>query len=145
MSWDKLPDPWFNCIKKPESWEPKAMMPFNQSDSRPRQFLIITCYALLLLWVLWWAFSIHQGKLLFVEYFWYGKFPAFGVDFLRTIDRPSRIWVQGNDPYTSGHLFVYPPLVTRLFAWTALVSPKAALNITIWIFALSAFLGARSS
>jgi len=100
------------------------------------------CYVLLALWLFWWIISIWEGKLLFAEHLWFGKFPAFGVDFLQNVDQPSRTWVQGNDPYAREEsLFVYPPLVMRLFAWTTLVSPERALTITICIFAFSTFLG----
>jgi len=112
---------------------------------KTRQILTIVCAALILIWVVWWVISMHQNHLFYVEHFWFGKFPAFGVDFLQTVDQPARTWVRGDDPYAREHLFVYPPLVPRLFAWTSLVPPKTALNISIWVLALSAILGAWCS
>jgi len=120
-------------------------MESSRFSFRLHQILTIGCSALILIWTVWWVFSMHQDHLLYVEHFWFGKFPAFGADFLQTVDQPARTWVQGNDPYAREHLFVYPPLVPRLFAWTTLVSPDTALNISIWILAFSAILGAWCS
>ncbi len=79
---------------------------------------------------------------MFAEYLWFGKYPAFGIDFLFNIDQPSRTWVQGGDPYAASQIYPYPPLVHRIFSWTSLASPRYAMVVFDVILALCAVAGA---
>ena len=55
--------------------------------------------------------------MLFAEDTWI-RIPAFGVDFTFHVDKPTRIWMAGGDPYEDKEkMFSYPPIVTRLFMW----------------------------
>ncbi len=95
---------------------------------------------LLVLWCIWWVSSLSQGKLVSGHRLWFQP-PCFGIDFLRNVDTPTRIWMAGDDPYADKQLlFCYPPLVTRLFAWSTLMTPQQAL--VVWVGALALMAGA---
>jgi len=69
--------------------------------------------------------------------------PAFGVDFTFHIDKPTRIWLAGGDPYADKEkMFSYPPIVTRLFMWVKLTTPEVSVRIWISVAALFAAVGA---
>jgi hypothetical protein len=96
----------------------------------------------LALWAGWWALSSWQGRLALAEHTWI-RLPAYGVDFQLNIDRPTRLWVNGANPYLDPDpLFCYPPIVLRLFAWTTLLRPWQALRAWQVILALLAAMGA---
>ncbi len=100
----------------------------------PRAVIGVVGCTLLVLWCIWWVNSLRQNRLVSVHRTWIGV-PCFGTDFYRNLDRPTRIWMAGGDPYADKQqLFCYPPLVTRLFAWTTWMTPRAAL--AVWVTAM---------
>lgn len=91
--------------------------------------------ALLLVWGVWWGLSLQQGNLLHAEQTSI-HIPAFGVDFYRNTELPTRIWLRGENPYADKELlFAYPPIVTRLFSWVYLFTPPQAL--VVWVICLA--------
>lgn len=91
--------------------------------------------ALLLVWCVWWGVSLQQGHLLHAEETSI-HIPAFGVDFYRNTELPTRIWLRGDNPYADKDLlFAYPPIVTRLFSWVYLFTPPQAL--VVWVVSLA--------
>jgi Glycosyltransferase family 87 len=93
----------------------------------------LTAVIALILWAVWWTVALIEldlplGRLLQFP-------PCFGCDFWPQTDLAARIWSAKGDPYANEqHLFHYPPIVIRLFAWTPLLSTAAALRI--WVVAL---------
>ena len=78
----------------------------------------------------------------FAELTWI-RFPAFGVDFINGPDMGVRTWIAGGDPYAERHLiFVYPPIVLRLFIWAKLTAPEVSVRIWICLAAVCAAVGA---
>jgi hypothetical protein len=64
--------------------------------------------------------------------------PAFGVDFLQHTDKGARTWLAGGDPYAEKqHVYMYPPIVLRLFEWVGLFT--ASVSVRIWIVCLAIF------
>lgn len=102
-----------------------------RSSTQFGRYAAIAGYALLVVWVVWWADALYELNL------WASQHtlihvPLFGADFFSQSDLAAREWASGIDPYASrGHLFHYPPLVIRLFLWTPLFEEKLALRI--WI------------
>jgi hypothetical protein len=94
---------------------------------------------LCVLWLAWWIFSIQHNHLKFSERLWFGKYPAFGIDFVFNTDKPTRIWVQGGNPYLGEPVYPYPPLTHRIFAWTSLMSPHSAM--VVFMASLALFTG----
>ena len=103
---------------------------------------------LLLIWCVWWTVSLVQERMLFTEDTWirmafFGPVSTYGVDFLRCIDRPTRIWLAGLDQYADREiLFPYAPIINRLFIWVALTTPENSLRIWICVAAAFAVTGA---
>lgn len=91
-------------------------------------------WCLLILWCAWWVGNLINGRMLFVEYAWF-KPPAFGVDFMSGVYRPTVTWLENGDPYQSK--FNYPPIVTRLYMWVALFSAQTSLRI--WVCTAAGF------
>jgi len=106
----------------------------------PKTLLLAICWAFLLIWCAWWCMSVHRQVLQGGESLWFQP-PLFGGDFYYHIDRASRVWWNGGDPYGDRdyeHMYFYPPIVPRLFGWVNCMSPRAAL--TVWLTALVAIL-----
>lgn len=101
---------------------------------------LLTAAVLLTVWSLWWLYSLRQEELLGAEHMWLGV-PAFGVDFWTQTEWAARRWDMGIDPYAERdeHLFHYPPIVIRLFLWSAYLPKGVALNT--WICMLAAGFG----
>ena len=114
----------------------------------PRRLLHAVSIVLLLLWCVWWGLSLAHHELIGVRRIWFRGF--FGVDFLRCIDQPTRVWLAGGDPYAvydvnMKPLFVYPPPVLRMFAWCGWFTPRQALAIWVASLGLMATAGAWAS
>ena len=104
---------------------------------RPRTGRLMQAIGCLLLvvWCGWWVSAFRHGQLLGMGYSW-ASVPAFGADFSGSVDLPSRIWVAGGNPYADPALgYFYPPLILPAFAWTSLMTPRAAL--AAWLIALA--------
>ena len=86
----------------------------------------------------WWFRSMRDADLKGVTHTWMTR-SYFGCDFYNHIDFSSRVLWHGGDPYNNPqHILFYPPLVTRLFAWVNLMTPRAAL--TLWQVITAGFL-----
>lgn len=104
--------------------------------------LALIGWLLLILWCLWWADNLVHGSMRFAEHSWI-RIPAFGVDFTFHVDKPTRIWMAGGDPYADKErMFSFPPIVTRLFMWVRLTTPEISLRIWIILAAAFAAIGA---
>jgi hypothetical protein len=114
------------------------------SDGRFRRGVSGLGYTLLLVWCVWWIGNLHSGRMLFAERTWI-HLPAFGVDFLNHVDKPTRTWLANGDPYQAQQWFSYPPIVNRLFAWVSLADSQTSLRIWIGIAALFAAWGAAAA
>lgn len=91
--------------------------------------------ALLLVWCVWWGASLSQRQLIHAEDTSI-HIPAFGVDFYRNTEAPTRIWLTGENAYADKELlFAYPPIVTRLFSWVYFFAPSQTL--VIWVISLA--------
>ena len=89
----------------------------------------------LALWAVWWAIALIRLDLPLAE--WTSFVPVFGADFTTQTDYAARTWSGMADPYADHrHLFHYPPIVIRLFAWTPYFSQPAALRIWVVVLAL---------
>lgn len=96
--------------------------------------LKVVSWGAIVAWCAWWGASIHQNTLIGAKRAWFAP-PYFGIDYLYNVDYPTRVWLSGKDPYEDkSHLFVYPPPVTRMFAWCKYFTPEQSL--VIWIVAL---------
>ena len=95
--------------------------------------------AVLAVWAGWWAASLREGRLLGGERTWVPALPFLAGDFAVHFDHIGRVVAAGGDPYRLGDPVccqdLYPPLATRLFAWTAMLSPAAAQGA--WLVALA--------
>lgn len=101
-----------------------------QSD--PQRWLHRMSVLLLAAWCLWWGASLARQDLVGARWGWFPK--CFGVDFIYHVDKPTRIWLAGGDPYEDkARKCSYPPMTMRLFAWVGLMNPTQAL--TLWICA----------
>ena len=110
-----------------------------------RQLASIICWILVIAWGVWWTANLVQGRMLFAERTWI-KLPAFGVDFLGHVDKPTRVWLDHGDPYEDQtRRFSYPPIVTRLFAWVKATDPQTSLRIWIGLAAICAVIGVVAS
>jgi len=107
----------------------------------PKRLLNLISIALLAVWCAWWGMSLVRQDLIGVNRGW---FPAcFGVDFIWHVDRPTRVWLAGGDPYADKtRMCSYPPLVFRMFSWVGMVTPNQALTIWICVLGLLAAGGA---
>lgn len=93
---------------------------------------------LLVLWIAWWGVSFYRHELQGGRHLWFQP-PLFGGDFYYHIDRAARVWWQGGDPYGDRdyeHMYFYPPMVPRLFAWVNCMD--ARYSLMIWWAALVA-------
>jgi hypothetical protein len=89
----------------------------------------------LALWAVWWSVALIKLDLPFAG--WTNFVPVFGADFTTQTDYAARTWSGYADPYADQrHLFHYPPIVIRLFAWTPYLSTTTALRI--WVVVLAA-------
>jgi hypothetical protein len=103
------------------------------------------CWMLVVVWSVWWALNLVEGRMLFAERSWI-RLPAFGVDFLGHVDKPTRVWLAHGDPYEDQtRRFSYPPIVTRLFTWVKATDPQTSLRIWIGLAAICAVIGAIAS
>ena len=99
-------------------------------------------WILLLLWTAWWAGNLLKGEMIFAEHTWF-RLPAFGVDFVYHVDKPTRIWLAGGDPYDDkARMFSYSPIVLRLFSWVKLTTPGISFKIWICLAGIFAAVGA---
>jgi hypothetical protein len=113
-------------------------------DPHPRRFLVAAGWVLFIFWCTWWGVSFHREVLKGARHLWFQP-PLFGGDFYYHIDRAARVWWNGGDPYGDRdytHMYFYPPIVPRLFAWVNCMSPRMALMV--WWAALVAILVAAA-
>lgn len=113
--------------------------------TRPAVFWVPALFglALLLGWGAWWSESIRQDHLIGARSLWVPALPFLAGDFVVSIDPAARYWAAGGNPYDTpsfGKLYIYPPLVSRLFGWTSLVRPELAVGI--WLAATTALAAA---
>jgi hypothetical protein len=95
----------------------------------------------LALWAVWWTVALIELDLPVAG--WTTFIPAFGADFTSQTDHAARTWSGYADPYADHrHLFHYPPIVIRLFAWTPYFSTTTALRIWVVVLALLVIAGA---
>ena len=95
-----------------------------------------------MVWCVWWVGNLLLGRMVFAEYSWI-RLPAFGVDFEFHVDKPTRMWLAGGDPYADkDRMFSYPPIVLRLYTWVALTTPQLSFRIWMVVAAIFAALGA---
>jgi hypothetical protein len=93
----------------------------------------------LALWAVWWSVALIKLDLPFAG--WTNFVPVFGADFTTQTDYAARTWSGYADPYADQrHLFHYPPVVIRLFAWTPYFSTPTALRI--WVVVLAGLVSA---
>jgi len=94
-----------------------------------------TAMIALALWAIWWTIALVNLDLPFAG--WTSFVPVFGADFTTQSDYAARTWSGYADPYAdTRHLFHYPPIVIRLFAWTPYLSNPTALRIWVMVLAL---------
>ena len=110
-------------------------------NPNPKKALLVACCVLLVFWCIWWCISFNNQELGAGKHFWFP--PAFGIDFYRHVDRPTRIWWNGGDPYADNVPFTnYPPLVMRVFAWVNLTTPSTALMV--WLLVMTTIIAAAA-
>lgn len=108
-------------------------------------FLNVVGVAMLVVWGAWWINSVRKDHLVSGHHFWFSPLPELAGDFVHNIDHPSRVWVQGGNPYEDNaktFCFSYPPLVPRLFAWSSLLMPRTAMVTWLAVLAATAAAGA---
>lgn len=111
-------------------------------NPNPKSLLLAACWVFLVLWGVWWCCSVHRQELAAGPRMWFQP-PAFGVDFYHHVDRPSRIWWDGGDPYADQeYFFAYPPSVMRIFSWVNYLTPRTALSI--WLLVMTAIIAAAA-
>ena len=94
----------------------------------------------LALWAVWWTVALVKLDLPFAG--WTNFVPVFGADFTTQTDYAARTWSGYADPYADErHLFHYPPIVIRLFAWTPYFSNPTALRIWVVVLAVLVIAG----
>jgi hypothetical protein len=99
-----------------------------------------TAVIALALWTVWWVVALVKLELPFAG--WTSFVPVFGADFTTQSDYAARTWSGYADPYSDHrHLFHYPPIVIRLFAWTPYFSTEVALRIWVVVLALLVIAG----
>jgi hypothetical protein len=100
-----------------------------------RKIASLAALIALALWVVWWGIALVRLDLPLAG--WSNFVPLFGCDFTTQTDYAARTWSGFADPYADHrHLFHYPPIVIRLFAWTPYLSIPAALRIWVVVLAL---------
>ena len=100
----------------------------------------LTAAIALALWAVWWTIALIQLDLPLAG--WTSFLPVFGADFTTQTDYAARTWSGMADPYADHrHLFHYPPIVIRLFAWTPYLSPTAALRVWVIVLAVLVIAG----
>jgi len=67
-------------------------------NPNPRRTLQVVSLALLGVWCVWWALSLHRWRLGGCRLSWFGLRPAFNADFLY-VYHATRTWLAGHDPY----------------------------------------------
>ena len=97
--------------------------------------------ALLVAWGFVWVNNVRRDRMVYGHSTWVPPLAFMAGDFVVSIDHAARVWVAGNDPYSfdaTSKGFPYPPLLPKLFAWVAWMSPGSAK--VVWMLALAAFL-----
>jgi hypothetical protein len=107
--------------------------PGNWLNPDPARLLKGASAVLLVVWCVWWGATLVKRDLVGMKRAW---FPAcFGVDFIWHVDKPTRVWLAGGDPYEDkSRMCSYPPLIFRMFAWVGWMTPETAL--TVWVCAV---------
>lgn len=98
-------------------------------------------WAVLAAWSGVWALSALNGRFTPGQGWWFPPLPFIQGDFQVHIEHVARIYASGVDPYTVKgdwvcESFPYPPMVPRLFAWVALVSPETAKAVWLGVSGL---------
>jgi len=107
---------------------------------RFRSGLRIAALIALALWAVWWTIALVRLELPLAGRMSFA--PMFGCDFTSQSDYAARTWSGMADPYGDHrHLFHYPPIVIRLFAWTPYLSSMTALRIWVVVLALLTIAG----
>jgi hypothetical protein len=114
-------------------------MPSSTSE-RLRETRPSTAAIAVALWAVWWTVALVNLDLPFAG--WTSFVPVFGADFTTQSDYAARTWSGYADPYAdTRHLFHYPPIVIRLFAWTPYFTNPTALRIWVVVLALLVIAG----
>ena len=117
----------------------------------PKKTLLVACWILLILWLIWWGVSFHCQELQAGKHLWFPpSYTGMGVDFYRHIDPPVRIWWNGGDPYAQklgdkAGFFPYPPLVLHLFFWINVMNSRTALMVWLGVMTMILVVAAREA
>ena len=94
-------------------------------------------------WIAWWVASIRQDSLVLGRSTWVPTLPFLAGDYKVSIDHIARVQASGIDPYRNPNdwvapLYLYPPMVARVFSWVTLFDVPT--SIKVWLASLAVIL-----